>query len=70
MAYDKPYNKFTPKETTLGKKDLIILLQNSMTHATKIALHNSKGEDVDAAEITEIAKTIAREIFKTANSLQ
>jgi hypothetical protein len=70
MAYDKPYNKFPPKETTLGKKDLIILLQNSMAHATNIAIHNAKGEAVEAEAVVEMAKAIAREVFKTANSLQ
>ena len=66
------YNKFTPKtpaETKLGKKDLIILLQNSMSHATQIHLHNSKDSKIDTAEVIETAKQIAREVFKTANSI-
>lgn len=66
MAYNN-YNK--PTEVKLGKKDLIILLQNSMSHATQIHLHNSKDSKVDVAEVIESAKQIAREIFKTANSI-
>lgn len=47
-------------------KDLIILLQNSMAHATQIHLHNSKGT-IDPKDVVATALEIAGELWQVAH---
>lgn len=57
--------KFDPKKTgktfvgTDNRQDSIVF-QNALAHATNIAIHNSKGDKVDLADIIKVAKTIAK----------
>lgn len=39
-----------------------IILQNALAHATKISIHNSKGETVNVEDVIKMAKAIAREV--------
>lgn len=41
-----------------------IIYQNALAHATKIAIHNSKGETVAVEDVVAIAKQIATEVIK------
>ncbi len=41
-----------------------IVMQNALAHATKISIHNSKGEKVDVEEVLKLAKIIAQEVLK------
>ena len=41
-----------------------IVMQNALAHATKIAIHNSKGDKVDVEEVIKLAKIIAQEVLK------
>lgn len=43
-------------------RQLMIIFQNSMAHATKIAIHNSKEEKIELDEVLKIAKLIAQEV--------
>lgn len=45
-------------------RDARIVLQNALGHATKIMIHNSKGETVDVDEVIKMAKHIAKEVLK------
>jgi hypothetical protein len=49
-------------------KDLIILLQNSMAHATQIHLHNKKNEKIVAEEVVATAFEIAGALWEAAQS--
>ena len=40
-----------------------IILQNALAHATKISIHNSKGEAVSVEDVMKMAKTIAKEVI-------
>ena len=41
-----------------------IIFQNALAHATKIVIHNSKGDTVSVDDIIATAKVIAREVVK------
>ena len=45
-------------------KSAQIVMQNALAHATKLAIHNSKGERVDVEEVLALAKKIATEVLK------
>lgn len=40
-----------------------IIMQNALGHATKLAIHNSKGDTVDVEDVIKLAKQIAREVI-------
>lgn len=51
-------------------KDLIILLQNSMAHATNIAIANKKeGVDIKVEEVLKVAKLIASDLAEVATPI-
>lgn len=45
-------------------KELRIIFQNALSHATQIAMHNGKREDrtIDVEEVIQIAKEIAKQV--------
>jgi len=51
----------------MDSRQVMIVLQNSMAHATAISLHNSKGKEVNHEDVIELAKKIAKEVINTAN---
>ena len=48
---------------TLDRRELRIILQNSMAHATKIFLHNSKDKKVNHEDVIKLAKEIAGVVY-------
>lgn len=48
-------------------KEARIIFQNSMAHATRIAIHNSQGKEVKVDDVVAIAKLIATEVVKIGN---
>lgn len=47
----------------IDSRQLMIIFQNSMAHATKLAIHNSKGEKVELDEVLKLAKLVAQEVI-------
>lgn len=45
-----------------------IVMQNALGHATKIMIHNSKGDKVDVEEVIKLAKIIASEVLRIGGS--
>lgn len=43
----------------VDKRELRIVLQNSMAHATRIAINNAKGENIDPKDVFDMAVKIA-----------
>lgn len=48
----------------IDARQLMIVYQNALGHATNLAIHNSKGETVDVEEVIKIAKKIAAEVIR------
>ena len=46
----------------VDKRELRIILQNSMAHATNISMHNSKGKKIEVDEVFDMAKKIALKV--------
>ena len=53
---------------SLDLLEVKIVLQNALAHATRISIHNSKGETVDVDEVIKMAKKIAAEVLKVGAS--
>lgn len=47
---------------SIDTRELRIIMQNSLAHATKIAIHNAKDEKIDPLDVVALAKIIAREV--------
>ncbi len=43
-------------------KESRIIFQNALAHATKLVIHNSKGDTVHVEDVIALAKAIAREV--------
>lgn len=43
-------------------REIRIIFQNALAHATKLAIHNSGGEKVQLEDVLVIAKQIAKEV--------
>ena len=50
----------------IDSRQIMIVLQNSMAHATAISIHNSKGKEVDVDEVIKLAKKITKEVINAA----
>jgi ribosomal protein S17 len=49
---------------SVDMREARIIYQNALAHATKIAIHNSKGDKVSVEDVITIAKQIATEVVK------
>lgn len=47
----------------IDSRQLMIVLQNALGHATNIAIHNAGTEKVDVQEVVALAKLIAKEVI-------
>lgn len=47
---------------SLDRRELRIILQNSMAHATNISLHNNKDKKVNPDDVFKMAKEIAMKV--------
>ena len=45
-----------------------IVMQNALAHATKIMIHNSKGDHVNVEDVISMAKKIAQEVLKLGST--
>ena len=52
----------------LDVREARIVMQNALANATKIAIHNSKGESVSVDEVVALAKKIALEVVKIGST--
>jgi hypothetical protein len=48
----------------VDKRELRIVLQNAMAHATKIAIHNSKDKKVDTDTVLKLAGELATKVYR------
>lgn len=48
----------------VDKRELRIVLQNAMAHATKIATHNAKDKKVDTDTVLKLAGEIALKVYR------
>ena len=51
-------------EMQVDKRELRIVLQNAMAHATKIAVHNAKDKKVDTDTVLKLAGEIALKVYR------
>jgi hypothetical protein len=51
-------------------RQLMIIMQNALGHATKLSIHNSKGEVVEVDEVIKLAKRIASEVVRVSNKVK
>jgi len=56
----------------IDSRQLMIVYQNALGHATKIAIHNAslKQERVETKDVLEIAKEIAREVVRIGTAAE
>ena len=48
----------------MDSRQLMIIMQNALAHATKIVLHNAQGDRVAVEDVVAVAKQIAKEVVK------
>ncbi len=48
----------------VDKRELRIVLQNAMAHATKIAMHNAKDKKVDTDTVLKLAGELATKVYR------
>lgn len=54
----------------IDSRQVMIVLQNALGHATQIAIHNAKDKEVDVEDVIKLAKVIASEVVKVGQKLE
>lgn len=50
--------------SAIDSRQLMIIYQNALGHATQIAIHNAKDREVSTEDVIEIAQKIAKEVIR------
>lgn len=53
----------------MDRRELLILMQNSMAHATKIAISNKKDKDIELEDVVVDALEIAVSVLDKVNNI-
>ncbi len=63
-SFDIQYNTAESNIMQVDKRELRIVLQNAMAHATKIAMHNAKDKKVDTDTVLKLAGELATKVYR------
>ena len=54
----------------MDKRELKIIMQNSMAHATQLSMHNSGGKPVDVGDVVALARQILAAVLETGEMVE